>query len=244
MKLATTSAAFASLFATGAATHLEWLEWCAADANLDGVVFAIEDFPRRDAEYLAQVKKIATDVGLAIVAIRDDALLLDETTDADVDETLALALALGAPYVLSRTGSSGDIPPAAFASAVRNAKRASKAAKRANVTIALRAAAGTVTSDDESLGYLIGHVDSAWLRIVAEPLGDVPLGVGVRSRTVIAYVDRTPSSDDVALAAERLRDYRGWLIVDASGDEPRATLQRKTRDLRRAFSEQFLTPTV
>ncbi len=243
MKLAASSAAFRSLFADGGATHLEWLEWCAQTPDLDGVVFAASDFPRDDAEYLAQIKKIATDVGLSIVAVDGGALLHEDADEAECNSALALATLLGAPYLLVSTGGVGAVPPASFAATVRAGKRAASLAKRANITLAVRSVPGTVAGDPDALAYFVNHVDSAWLRVAAAPLRDGPILPGPRARTVIAYAALNEQSDPNELA-ERLTAYRGWLIVDATGPDPREQLRVTSRGLRRAFASTLLTPTA
>ena len=70
MKIAVSSAAFAAAFTAGTTTQLEWLDACANELEVDGVVFALADFPRTDAEYLAQLKKSATDLGLTVAGRR------------------------------------------------------------------------------------------------------------------------------------------------------------------------------
>src|SRR5579862_7300506 len=70
MKLAVSSTSFADDFAGGALTQLEWLDLCAAELEADGVVFELRHFPRTDAEYVAQLKKMAVDLGLTVAALR------------------------------------------------------------------------------------------------------------------------------------------------------------------------------
>ena len=243
MKLATSSAAFHLLFADGGATHLEWLEWCAETPDLDGVVFAASDFPRRDSEYLAQVKKIAVDVGLSIVAVDGDALLREDVGESEVASALELATALGAPYLLATTGPLGEIPPATFAATVRAGKHAASLAKRANITLAVRSVPGTVTAGPEALTYYVSHVDSAWLRVAGQPLHDGAIVPGPRSRTVLAFASIDDASDLTELA-ERMRAYRGWLVLEAPGGDPREALRIASRGLRRAFASDSLTPTA
>ena len=75
MKIAVTSAVFAAALRRGELTHLEWLEACASRLELDGVVLARDDVPRTDREYAAQVKKVATALGLVPVALDVPGLL-------------------------------------------------------------------------------------------------------------------------------------------------------------------------
>ncbi len=55
MKIACSSGAFAGPLAAGSLSQLEWLDACANELEVDGVVFAADHFPRTDAEYLAQL---------------------------------------------------------------------------------------------------------------------------------------------------------------------------------------------
>ena len=57
MKIAASSASFATDLAEGALTHLEWLDLCAAELELDGVLLDLAHFPRLDDDYLAQARK-------------------------------------------------------------------------------------------------------------------------------------------------------------------------------------------
>jgi len=66
MKVAVTSSSFSAALERGELTHLEWLEACASRLDADGVVLALADFPRTDSEYAAQVKKVATDLGIVL----------------------------------------------------------------------------------------------------------------------------------------------------------------------------------
>ena len=69
-------------------THLEWLEACATRLGADGVVLAMADFPRTDAEYAAQIKKIATDLGTVPVALEVPGLLDPDRPDAERADAL------------------------------------------------------------------------------------------------------------------------------------------------------------
>src|SRR5579875_1501161 len=71
MKLACTSGAFHAVIESGGLTQLEFLDFCAREAACDGIVFDVRHFPRTDDEYLAQLKKMATDRGLTVAAVAD-----------------------------------------------------------------------------------------------------------------------------------------------------------------------------
>ncbi len=69
MKLACSSTAFDVFLRSGELTQLEWIDLCAYELAVDGVVFDVRHFPRTDTDYLAQVKKMAVDSGLDVAAI-------------------------------------------------------------------------------------------------------------------------------------------------------------------------------
>jgi hypothetical protein len=68
MKIASSSAAFARAFVAREITQLEWLDIAANELEVDAVVFAGEHFARTDSEHCAQLKKVATDLGLSVAA--------------------------------------------------------------------------------------------------------------------------------------------------------------------------------
>ncbi|HTX60373.1 MAG TPA: hypothetical protein VMH02_11965, partial [Verrucomicrobiae bacterium] len=96
MKLACTSGAFAGAIARGELTQLEFLDLCAGSLALDGVVLDVRHFPRDDADYRAQVKKMAADRGLCVAAIADAAFF---TQEGAMRRGLELAAELGAPLL-------------------------------------------------------------------------------------------------------------------------------------------------
>ncbi len=127
VKIAVSSAPFAALLRRGDLTHLEWLEACACrPAELPtGVVARLERlFPRTDYEYVAQVKKIATDLGLVPLALDLPGLLDPELPEAARADALGLAAALGVALVGVTAGPPGELPPETFARTVAAAKAA------------------------------------------------------------------------------------------------------------------------
>ncbi|MGH8163526.1 MAG: hypothetical protein ACREP1_04245, partial [Rhodanobacteraceae bacterium] len=70
MKLACSSTAFDRELRDGDLTQLEWIDRCARELAADGLVFDVAHFPRTDADYLAQVKKMCADLGLTVAAVR------------------------------------------------------------------------------------------------------------------------------------------------------------------------------
>ncbi|MBV8354100.1 MAG: hypothetical protein JO101_02175, partial [Candidatus Eremiobacteraeota bacterium] len=130
MRLAASSTAFDRALGSGDLSQPELLDLCATELGLDGVVLDRAHFPRRDPDYLAQVKKFAADLGLSIVAVRDDDLAVDSDSDAP-----AVADSIGAPYVLTRLPAAGSDPTTAYNAALEVLARHLADAKRRNVTI-------------------------------------------------------------------------------------------------------------
>src|SRR5579884_2644633 len=97
MKLASSSTAFDEQLRSDRLTQLEWLDLCAHELAADGVVFDVRHFPRTDTDYLAQLKKMAVDLGLTVAALRHDGFF--EGDDAHMAQAVEIALALGAPLL-------------------------------------------------------------------------------------------------------------------------------------------------
>jgi hypothetical protein len=225
MKIACSSATFSRQIQSGALTQLDWLDLCANELEVDGVVFDAAHFPRRDAEYLAQLKKVATDLGLTVAAFAShDAFGADGGTDLDT------ALALGAPLAIVRAPAESDDPEAwgAFTDALKG--RAGDG-KRLGVTLALRNAPGTLCPAPADLRRAAKDVDSAWLRFAFDVGAASDDEARVLTKSVIAVQSVgdarsfATSGDRIAtLAIERLRRFRGFVVLEGSADaaEPAA----------------------
>jgi hypothetical protein len=216
MRLAVTSSSFATMLRRGELTHLEWLEACASRLDLDGVVFSLADFPRTDLEYAAQVKKVATDLGIVPVALEAPGLLDPDRPDAERRAAVELALAVGAGLLRVTAGPPGELPPETFARTVAATKALASAAKAANVTLTVAPTPGTLLADIAAVQNFAKYVDSAWLRY------DVPAGsperalLGTRERVLVQRVglDENPA---MLGALER----RGWFVLEGDGgDDP------------------------
>lgn len=222
MKIACSSAAYAVPLAAGSLSQLEWLDVCANELEVDGVVFAAEHFPRTDGEYLAQLKKVAADLGLTVAALAaDDALAGDD------EPRLEMARALGAPLLVARApAASADAR--AWSTFTDAAKSAARAAKGANVTLAVRCARGTLCESSAELRRLAKDVDSAWLRFA----WDATLthgGATVASKDVIATYDvadverfATAMDDEAERLNAGLARFRGFIVIDAASPRPAA----------------------
>ena len=196
MKIAVSSSPFADLLLRGEMTHLEWLEACASRLDADGVVYLLSDFPRTDDEYVAQVKKVATDLGLVPLALDLPGLLDPELPDAARADALGLAAALGVALIGVTAGPPGDLPPETFARTVAAAKTLTSAAKAANITLLVAPAAGTLLGDLAAAQNFCKYVDSAWLRYDRPPVLRVRL-------------DGEPADFDLP--------RRAWVILEGEG---------------------------
>jgi hypothetical protein len=225
MRLAVSSAAFDRALASGDLTQLELIDVCARMPRLDGIVLDLAHFPRRDGDYVAQIKKLAADLMLPIVAVRDDALA-ERSSDAT-----AVAAGTGAPYVLTRMPDAGIDPVHRYNSALAALAPATAEAKRLNVTLAVRNVPRSLAADGFELSRLRKEADSAWLRFALDPLAlDGPPAEGVRKHAVLAYhavatLDGGEPHADAVLAA--LGDFRGFVCLDVpSGDADAASMRR------------------
>jgi hypothetical protein len=230
VRIAVSSSTFRRPLAAGELTQLEWLERCASVLGVDGVLADVSDFPRRDAEYVAQLRKVAIDLGLVPFGLDAPGLLdpaSDATHDESRDDVLTLAIALGVLVIRTTLPPPGEVPPASFVEAVAAAKVLSRAAKAANITVLVAEAPGTLGHDLEAVKHLLKDVDSAWLR--ACPSALVP-EVGARDRYPAYVAD--PADDPATVAA---RTTRSWLILDAPAvDDPWDLSRDAVDDLRLA----------
>jgi hypothetical protein len=211
MKVAISSSPFGALVAAGGTTQLEWLERCGTELALDGVVFAREQFPRTDAEYVAQLRKIAVDLGLVPVALDDPALFDPERSAEERLATLEIAAGLGTLFVLATLPAPGAVPPATFVAAVAQAKAVARAAKAVNVTVLLEPKAGTIAPAAADVRHFLKDVDSAWLRY-ALAAGDPRAGLGARDRVLLVRL----AAGMETTAADAAEDARPWLLLDGA----------------------------
>ena len=235
MKIAVSSSSFAAALHGGALTQLEWLEACASRLDVDGVVFALADFPRTDAEYAAQVKKIAVDLGLVPVALDAPGLLDPDVSDDARTAAVALAAALGTSLLRVTAGPPGDVPPQTHVRTVAVAKALARATKAANVSLALAPAAGSLVADIAGAKHLLKDVDSAWLRYDIASGDPDRASLGARDRILIERF----SLD--AAAAGGAPSRRGWNLIDGpGGDDPFVTIGAAVRALRSAEARAWL----
>ena len=224
MRIAVSSAPFRRSFASGGLTQLEWVERCAAVLAVDGVFPAAADFPRRDDDYVAQLRKVAIDLGVVPLGIDAPGLLAEPP--AEREAVLGLARTFGAALVRITLPPPGDVPPATFVETTGAAKALSRLAKSLNVTLIAAAAPGSLAEDLAGVKHLLKDVDSAWLR--AAPRAVETVGAGPKDRypavTAVAGEDLSRVG-----AAARAR----WVLLDAPGaEEPWETLGGAIRALR------------
>jgi hypothetical protein len=233
MKIACSSASFARDFAAGELTELEWLDLCANELELDGVVFSAAHFSRTDTEYFAQLKKSAADLGLTVAAVAAGPAIGDGTaSDLVEDGVLDAAVALGAPLVLVRAPEAGD-DARAWGAFTDRLQQLARTAKSVNVTLGLQNVPGTLCATPADLRRAAKDVDSSWLRFALDPVapGAADGAAAILPKTVLAThtVERLaafgqsgdPVADDLIA---RLARFRGFVVLDR-GDEtaPRAS---------------------
>jgi sugar phosphate isomerase/epimerase len=221
MRLALSSRSFARAIERGALTQLEWLDVCSAEPAVDGVDLGIEHFPRRDAEYLAQIKKLCVDRGLSVAGV-NTAL---EIGSGDVDPqvaalvaTLDAAGALGAPLVRFACGTVTGSPGIAWRELIRALKAVSEHAKHVNVALALMPLAGTLVPDDAAVRRALKECDSAWLRLA------LPAEVAWETHSGEAVIMvAAPQGNNLAAALR----FRGFVsLEDTRGTLDSAQLRR------------------
>ena len=222
MKLACSSTAFDERLRSGDLTQLEWIDACAREVAADGVVFDVRHFPRTDTDYLAQVKKLAADLGLSVGALRHDGFFSSDATR--MEQAFEMALSLGAPLL------SAPLPPVtetAWNDVLANLGEATALAKRFNVTIALRNVPNTFAAGTHDLKRVTKEGDSAWLRFGPdfESLEEGSDPRELLPKTVLVWRDYASAPD------ERLREllgaFRGFLALDAAqGDATIETMKK------------------
>jgi hypothetical protein len=234
MRIAISSSPFGRAFGAGELTQLEWLERCASVLAVDGVLPALADFPRTDREYVAQLRKVAIDLGLVPLGIDAPALL---EPDRDVELALSVGTAFGGALVRTRLPAPGDVPPATFVETVARAKAASRAGKGVNLTLLVAAAPGTLGEDLAGVKHLLKDVDSAWLRAAPRAL-DVAEGIGAKDRYPALVA--TPSDDAAAVARA---GRTAWVVLDVPrGEGDWEPVGAAIEALRRAEAELRLLP--
>jgi len=221
MRLACASGAFDRAFARGDLTQLEFVDACARELACDGVVLDVRHFPRVDDDYLAQLKKMATDLGLTIAAYADETFFL-----ANADGMAAgveRALLLGAPLVAAPLGRETNFP---WSAQLTRLNGAATLAKTANITLAVRNARRTYAASGYDCKRLLKESDSAWLRLGLQPAafdGATDPATLVDS-TVLLWCDA--AHDAQSDRVEAFASFRGFLALDRSDGAASLTSMR------------------
>jgi len=216
MKLACASGALHREIESGELTQLEFLDLCARELACDGVVLDMRHFPRTDDEYLAQVKKMATDWGLSIAAVSDSRFFCSE--DGRVTQVLSHAVTLGAPLVAAPLALQTEC---SWSEQLERLAVATSIAKRFNVTLALRNAPQTFAAGTADCKRVVKETDSAWLRYGPDPpqLDAASDAQALAPNTVLLWSGLQQQTEQtVAYATRAFADFRGYVAIDeASG---------------------------
>jgi hypothetical protein len=214
MKLACASGSFHRDIERGELTQLEFLDVCARELACDGIVLDVRHFPRTDGDYLAQVKKMATDRGLSIAALADREFFASPSER--MAELLQRALELGAPLLAAPLASEVD---SAWSDQLALLGDATAHAKARNVTLALRNAPGTFAATAHDCKRVAKEADSAWLRFGPEPqrLDAASDPRVLAPNTVLLWSDCDAQTErSIAETIGAFDGFRGHLVLDES----------------------------
>jgi sugar phosphate isomerase/epimerase len=218
MKLACTSGAFHRLFETGDLTQPEFLEAAAREMGCDGVVLDDRHFPRADADYLAQLKKMAADLGLCITALASDDFFTSD--EGAMHAAIDRALAVGAPLLAGRLGVEMAL---SWSEQLGKLGTASALAKSANVTLALRNAPATFAATAHDCKRVTKETDSAWLRYGLDPAAFDAASdpFALAAKTVLLWWDARNEPQPAGWDA-----FGGFVVLDrAAGDATRPEMR-------------------
>ncbi|MEO6912845.1 MAG: hypothetical protein ABI182_02335 [Candidatus Baltobacteraceae bacterium] len=230
MKLACSSTAFNRHLVDGDLTQIEWIELCARELAADGVVLDVRHFPRPDSDYLAQIKKMAADLGLTVAALRDDGFFAGDETG--MRAALQTAIAVGAPLLAAALP---EQTAASWPDVLKRLGIATSLAKHLNVTLAVRNAAGSFAATTHDCKRVSKEADSAWLRFGPDFLGfdGASEPASLLPNTVLAWHDRSKAIDGLI---PLLCEYRGFMVIDdAAGAATTAQVRDAFDALRVAF---------
>jgi hypothetical protein len=187
---------------------------------------SVEHFPRRDDEYLAQIKKLCVDRCVTIAAINTSVAFGAADIDPDLEhmnQAVDMAAAVGAPLVRFSSGEATGSPGIAWRELVRGLKAASAHAKQRNVTLAIGPRAGTMVADDADVKRVFKECDSAWLRLAAPATPEWEAS-GLSAVIVVM----APAGSDIGVA-QRFRGYVS--LEDVAGDLDTSRLARWVESL-------------
>jgi hypothetical protein len=225
MKLACASGAFHRDIESGELTQLEFLDLCARELACDGVVLDVRHFPRTDDDYLAQVKKMATDRGLTIAALADWAFF--GATRSAMNARLDDAVALGAPLIAAPLAREIEC---AWSDQLARLGDATSLAKAHNVTLAVRNVPGTFAASAHDYKRVAKEADSAWLRLGPEPkrLDAASDPRALAPNTVLIWSDVSSDTErSIAETIDAFAEFRGHVALDAGSGEASAAAFRE-----------------
>jgi hypothetical protein len=214
MKLAVASSAFSGALDRGDLTQLEFVDRAAHQFRCDGVVLDVRHFPRTDGDYLAQVKKMTTDLGLCVAALESNDFF--EAGEAGMRAQLAWANAAGAPLVTAVLASETAI---SWSEQLARLGIATSLAKAANVTIAVRNSPGTFAATSHDCKRVSKETDSAWLRFAfdLDAFDRASDWTVLAEKLVLGWEDARRDA-----AAERWGDFNGFVTLGCRGAETSA----------------------
>lgn len=212
MKLACASGSFHREIECGNLTQLEFLDLCARELSCDGVVLDVRHFPRTDEDYLAQVKKLATDRGMCVAALADPAFF--GSPAERMEEILRHAVALGAPLLAAPLSQEVSC---SWSEQLDRLNNATSLAKTLNITLAVRNASRSFAANAHDYKRVAKEADSAWLRFGPEPqaLDAASDPRTLAANTVLLWSDvgaQTPGS--IAKTAADFGAFRGHVAMD------------------------------
>ncbi len=217
MQFAISSGAFDQALRRGDLTQLEFIDAVARETRFDGVVLDDRHFPRTDGDYLAQIKKMAADLGLTIAALASDAFFVAD--DDAMRAALDRALALGAPLLAGRLGAETAL---SWSDQLHRLNNASSLAKFSNVTLAVRNAQGTFAATEHDCKRVSKETDSAWLRYGLEPraFGASTDVTPLREKTVLLWVDAREEPLDALW-----QNFHGFAVIEKTQPHVASAMQ-------------------
>jgi hypothetical protein len=221
MKLACSSGSFHRDIERGDLTQLEFLDLCAGELACDGVVLDVRHFPRVDDDYLAQVKKMATDRGLTIAALFDASFFAADP--AAMQQALVHAVAVGAPLVAAPLAREVDC---SWSEQLERIGAATSRAKASNVTLALRNAPQTFGATTHDCKRVAKEADSAWLRFGPQParFDAASDARALAANTVLLWSDMAAPAPVIAATIDAFAEFRGHVALDEA--DGNATVQQ------------------
>jgi hypothetical protein len=242
IKLACASSALAHAIERGDLTQLEFIDLCAREFACDGIALDVRHFPRSDDDYLAQLKKLATDRGLCIAALLDTRFF--GAAEERMRETLRKAVITGAPVV---AGPLVRETETTWTDQLARLSVATSLAKRCNVTLAVRNAPYTFAASTHDCKRVAKEADSAWLRFGPEPrafdAASDPSALAANSVLLWSNVgDETERS--IGDVIRGFSSFRGHLVLDEpSGDAAGHDVRSAMRSWRIALASLTLDRT-